>query len=323
MWRSVGVSNFLSPFFYPINPQQLIPDFFCTIHDAYSSFHSTVYLFRCGCPVDSFSAGGKNECSADACKAGCDHAQLQDPAFYPSTPQDEKMFRGLNVQSDPRLGKDPVALMDALTALDNHVTEVTTLTWEEINDARVAVEVNGAMIPTTIDLINAALLLIENYDTIVGPLFLDVGQFPRTSTTEDGNELRRAIRQVEQAALEGIYAGTPPALINRQDRLYDPIVESCTDVLANRPWGSHTKFPGALLGPQGSEADYVVSIDTNYGLPWGKKVCYSTDWDFRITGFYLVAGQIATVTVPQSVVDHGMFRIQGKFPLFLLTHNHF
>jgi len=283
-------------------------------------FTINLSLFRCGCPTDSFSTGEKTECSADACKAGCLLAQQQ---ALPETPQDEKMYRGLNVQSDPRLGKDPVALMDALTALDNHVTEVTTLTWEEINDAKVAVEENGAMIPTSAELINAALDLIDNYDALVGPLFLDVGQFPRTSTTEDGNELRRAIRQVEQAALEGIYAGTPPELINRQDRLYDPIVESCTDVLANRPWGSHTKFPGALLGPQGPEVDHIVSIDTNYGLPWGKKVCYSTDRDFRITGLYLVAGQIATVTVPQSVVDHGMFRIQGEFLFFLLTHNHF
>lgn len=233
------------------------------------------------------------------------------------------MYRGLNVPKDPRLGKDPVALMDSLIALNNHVIGVTTLSWTEINDASVAVEDNGAMIPTTIDLINAALLLIENYDFYIGPLFLDVDQFPRTSTTQDGNELRRAIRSVQQAALEGIYGGTQPELINKQDHIYDPIVESCTDVLANRPWGSHTKFPGALLGPQGSEADYTVSIDTTYNLPWGKKVCYSTDRDFRITGLYLVAGQIATVTVPQSVVDHGMFRIQGKFPLFHLTHNYF
>ena len=71
--------------------------------------------------MDSFSAGGKNECSANACKAGCDLAQQQ---ALPDTPQDEKMYRGLNVPSDPRLGKDPDALLNALTALDIMLPEL-------------------------------------------------------------------------------------------------------------------------------------------------------------------------------------------------------
>lgn len=290
----------------------------CLTHHLYLSlFRPPPPLCRCGCPADSFTANGKNECSADACRRGCELAQFQDPSIDDNSdiPQEERMYRGKDVKIDHRKGKDAGALLDALKKLRDYVNTVISLSWTEINEHKQTIAKNGVLIPTTLDLVNAALDVIDDYDSRYGALFLDsqVGGFQRSSTTEDGKELARAIYQVQQAALEGIYAGTMTELLNRLDRLYDPIVESCTDLLADRPWGSHKYFPGAILGPQGSEATHTVSINTNFALPWGKKVCYSTDRDIKTTGFYLVAGKIGTVTVPQSVVDHGKFRIQGEF----------
>jgi hypothetical protein len=271
-------------------------------------------LRRCGC-VSSFSANGKNECSPDACKRGCELAQYQDPTINSTIPQEEHMYRGKDVQIDHRKGKDAGALLNALNNLRDYVNGTISLSWTEINDARETIAENGVLIPTTLDLVNAALDVIDDYDSKKGALFLgsQVGGFQRSSTTEDGKELARAIYQVQQAAMEGIYAGTMTELRNRLDRLYDPIVASCTDLLANRPWGSHVNFPGKIRGEQGPEVNHTVSINTNYSLPWGKKVCYSTDRDIKTTGLYLVAGKIGTVTVPQSVVDNGKFRIRGEF----------
>ena len=114
---------------------------------------------RCGCPTNLWG----QDCSIDTCAKGCDFANEIKDLF----------FHGPDVIIDPRAGLDPNQLEAAATALSDHIKGNNVLSGAEItNQARKFIE-NAPLMTTTMPLMNAALDLVDNYETYNGPLFIN------------------------------------------------------------------------------------------------------------------------------------------------------
>ena len=54
---------------------------------------------------------------------------------------------------------------------------------------------------------------------------------------------------------------------------------------------------------------HTLTLNLDHPKTWGHRVGYEDTDAKKPTGLYLSPGQLATVSVPQAVVDHGGFKI--------------
>lgn len=72
-----------------------------------------------------------------------------------------------------------------------------------------------------------------------------------------------------------------------------------------RAWQTSKWVPGDVAPPDDPTLVHTVQLDSGHSRTWGHPVGYATHDAKRPTGFYLVAGEAAYVSVPQKVVDAG------------------
>lgn len=248
----------------------------------------------CGCPTnDSFGL----DCDESACEAGCDLAH--------SSELRDKFFHGESVIIDDQKGADANLLLASLTRLSDHVNGVNTLTTEEIKETMTDFKEEDSLLDTQMNIMEAALNLIDDYESTFGPLFLNsktTGGFPR-----DGNddlELERAILQVQQSILDDIYRGTLPTTAN-QEHTHPSVISTCSSFLDGRRWKTADYFPGYVDPPTDDSIVHNIIINATMEKRWGRPVCFDSDHHIRPTGLYLSPGKIATVMVPESLVGTG------------------
>jgi hypothetical protein len=189
-------------------------------------------------------------------------------------------------------------LSAAMSDLMDHIDGTTPLTGPQIETRTATIEANKAYMDDNTTIMGEAFTLVDYYDTIVGPLWINAetnGGFPRVQGGSDGYELERALFTVQQAIIDVIY--TSANCQTYQTFLNGKILET-SDF-----------FPGACTPPVDPEVSYNVAINASNPTMWGRPVCYGPIPARRPTGVYLAPGSIGEVTVPSAIVNQG-FKIQ-------------
>lgn len=183
-------------------------------------------------------------------------------------------------------------LFAAMSALNDHISETSTLDTDQLKEQSAIIEENIALIGETSESISAALDLTAQYESKAGPLFMNDatrGGFRRKPA--GGLELDRAILAVQQGLMD--YAFTPENLEN-----FNPILDGAA-------FKTSAYFPGAVDAPTDSSVVHDVRINASQPACWGIPVMDNETPARRPTGCYLAPGSIAEVTVPAALVGKG------------------
>jgi len=246
----------------------------------------------CGCPTnDSFG----NDCSSEACEKGCELAGTV-----------ANSFNGEDAKVDNSIGLSLSDLKDSITSLKSHVDGTSTLTKAQVRQTKAKFEENSKLLDHDFDAMDSAFDLVDAYESQNGALFINSktqGGFPRTNNG-DQYELERAILAVQQGILDEVYEGTSESI-----DIHNSIVENCENYLRGRYWQTARFFPGFVDLPNNPNVVYTAKVEATMNEFWGNKVCFAEDPLIRPTGIYLAPGGIATVEVPQGLVNSG-FQIQ-------------
>ena len=245
------------------------------------SGHST-----CGCTGSSFGS----DCGKAGCLRACELANL--PI------RRSKFFHGTSVIIDRQIGISSSDLLASITALKKHVETTAPLSGSQIITQMEIFKTNAELLETEKPLMEAALDLVDAYETKVGALFINAastGGFVRKQpVVSDNKEMERTMIYVQQAILDNIYSTSN-------------IVSACSTFLTGRKWKTSFFFPGHVdhLDIEDATTVHVVKIKATHTAFWGRKVAFADAPVRKATGLYLVPGQIASITVPPKIVNQG------------------
>jgi Peptidase M60, enhancin and enhancin-like/N-terminal domain of M60-like peptidases len=221
-------------------------------------------------------------------------------------------------------GSDAPQFMAALTKIKQHLNGSLLLSPTQIN------EQTGLMSSTMYSLIGSetvlaeALSIVDLYDKSYGAFFIGAstkGGFANKPGSNDGGELARAVFTLQQGVFDQAF--TSSAFMK-----YKPL-------LASKKFGTSDFYPGKVKIAADASKTYTAKINASMPKFVGKPTAFSSTPALRPTGYYLAAGDVATVTVPASMVDKGytlqvgahkqdktgsspvkrFFRISNKFPI--------
>jgi len=184
-------------------------------------------------------------------------------------------------------------LSNALDALHNHVTGVSTLSSSELTKQKNTVLANDVLFKSNGEMIAAALEFISAYESSRGPLWLNSAtrnvNIPRQPA--GGLELERAVIAVMQGLLDHAYV---PENLTR-----------FREILDGAMFETSSYFPGAVDPPADSSVSYEVTINASQPAAWGSPVGYADNPTRRPTGCYVAPGSIVTIDVPPSMAGEG------------------
>ena len=194
----------------------------------------------------------------------------------------------------------PCETSEALIDLQNHINSNNTLTETELLAIR-DVFLAQPQCLTNEEFIVLAKSVIEEYDSLVGPLFSTpntVNGFSKDPVAAPGLGMERAMVALQQAILD--FVMTP--------EVYAEYPEHIDGWIFNT---SHT-FPGYVDPPSDPSVSHSMLIRANFKDPAGTNPHLNINGDqtnhaLRPTGLYLAPGSIATVTVPNSLVGQGFY----------------
>ena len=194
----------------------------------------------------------------------------------------------------------PCETSEALIDLQNHINSNNTLTETELLAIRDVFLAQPQCLPNE-EFIVLAKSVIEEYDSLVGPLFSTpntVNGFSKDPVVAPGLGMERAMVALQQAILDFIM--TP--------EVYAEYPEHIDGWIFNT---SHT-FPGYVDPPADPSVSHSMLIRANFEDPAGTNPHLNINGDqtnhaLRPTGLYLAPGSIATVTVPNSLVGQGYY----------------
>lgn len=194
----------------------------------------------------------------------------------------------------------PCETSEALIDLQNHINSNNTLTETELLAIR-DVFLAQPQCLTNEEFIVLAKSVIEEYDSLVGPLFSTpntVNGFSKDPVAAPGLGMERAMVALQQAILD--FVMTP--------EVYAEYPEHIDGWIFNT---SHT-FPGYVDPPADPSVSHSMLIRANFKDPAGTNPHLNINGDqtnhaLRPTGLYLTPGSIATITVPNSLVGQGYY----------------
>ncbi len=194
----------------------------------------------------------------------------------------------------------PCETSEALIDLQNHINSNNTLTETELLAIRDVFLAQPQCLPNE-EFIVLAKSVIEEYDSLIGPLFSTpntVNGFSKDPVAAPGLGMERAMVALQQAILD--FVMTP--------EVYAEYPEHIDGWIFNT---SHT-FPGYVDPPADSSVSHSMLIRANFEDPAGTNPHLNINGDqtnhaLRPTGLYLAPGSIATVTVPNSLVGQGYY----------------
>ena len=194
----------------------------------------------------------------------------------------------------------PCETSEALIDLQNHINSNNTLTETELLAIRDVFLAQPQCLPNE-EFIVLAKSVIEEYDSLVGPLFSTantVNGFSKDPVAAPGLGMERAMVALQQAILD--FVMTP--------EVYAEYPEYIDGWIFNT---SHT-FPGYVDPPADPSVSHSMLIRANFKDPAGTNPHLNINGDqtnhaLRPTGLYLAPGSIATITVPNSLVGQGYY----------------
>ena len=196
--------------------------------------------------------------------------------------------------------ESPAILSAAILKIKNHVTGVAPLSAAAINSTAATIQQNIFVIGDTSTVVLDAFNLVDCYETIIGPIFLNTasqGGFSNNFGATDGKELVRAVFLVQQAIVDYIY--TPENI-----QKYLPI-------LTGRKYKTANYFPGVCPAPTNPLTTYSATINGSMPKEYGKKTAFSSTPARRPTGYYLAPGSVGNVKVPFAIVNKGFKILVG------------
>jgi hypothetical protein len=221
-------------------------------------------------------------------------------------------------------GADAPRFSAAMTKIKLHLTAAGVLTAAQIN------EQTGILASSMFTLIDSeatlgeALTIIDLYEKKEGAFFIGIktkGGFPNKPGDSDGFELARAVFTLQQGLHDQAF--TPTAFAKYRS------------LLGGRKFNTSDFFPGKVKLAADPVRTYTAKINASMPQYWGKPTAFSSTAALRPTGYYLAAGDVATITVPASMVNKGFtiqvgahkqdktgsgpvrrfFRVSNKFPV--------
>lgn len=194
----------------------------------------------------------------------------------------------------------PCETSEALIDLQNHINSNNTLTETELLAIRDVFLAQPQCLQNE-EFIVLANSVIEEYDSLVGPLFSTpntVNGFSKDPVAAPGLGMERAMVALQQAILD--FVMTP--------EVYAEYPEHIDGWIFNT---SHT-FPGYVDPPADPSVSHSMLIRANFEDPAGTNPHLNINGDqtnhaLRPIGLYLAPGSIATITVPNSLVGQGYY----------------
>jgi hypothetical protein len=222
-------------------------------------------------------------------------------------------------------GVDGPVFAAALAAIKAHLNGVPVLTAAQLQEQINRITQTVYTVIDSKDNLIEAFAIVALYESKQGGAFFinarTKGGFPNDSGVADGYELDRAVLALQQSIHD--FAFEPAALAKYKD------------VLTGKKFNSSDWFPGKVKTAAIPDKVYTAKINASMVKDQGTRTAFSQSFARRPTGYYLAAGDIATVTVPPSMVNTGFvirvgahvhdkyiksridrpFRVNNKFPI--------
>ena len=210
---------------------------------------------------------------------------------------------GIGIQSflDVPVVFESVPAADTLVQLQRHLRGEGALSAQELAQWRATFVSQLPSVPRESRLIvlEEAVATIAEYEQIHGPLFTSdgVSSFPAGGSVGDGHDLSRTMNFVYLALFDAIDSD---------------LIADHPEFVEGLAFGLSRYFPGDVEQPVNPSTTYSVDINASVPEDWGRPNLYSRLPARRPTGTYLAPGDIAEVTVPQSLVNKGyQIRVGG------------
>ena len=190
--------------------------------------------------------------------------------------------------------QNAVTASDRFMALEDHIRGVNTMTVAQLQSWANAFANEASSLGNRLDDFVAAVEVVELYEANVGPLFTSdgVSNFNNswTGDVNVGRGLARAMLTVYQAVF---------------DAFDNDLVSQNPALVEGTFFRSTENFPGSVPNPTDPNTVYQVQIDGTLNEEFGYVGGYSTNAARRFTGAYLSPGTIATIVVPDELVNAG------------------
>jgi Peptidase M60, enhancin and enhancin-like/N-terminal domain of M60-like peptidases len=221
-------------------------------------------------------------------------------------------------------GTDAPVFTSALAKIKLHLAGTSVLTAAQINAQASALAQTMYTLTESEATLAEALAIVDLYERKEGAFFIGVktkGGFANSPGSADGFELARAVFALQQAIYD--LAFTPATFAKFRT------------LLGKAKFNTSDFYPGKVKVGADPSKTYTAKINASMPKFTGKPTAWSTTPALRPTGYYLAAGDVATVTVPAAMVNKGFtiqvgahkqdkngsnpvkrfFRISGKFPI--------
>jgi hypothetical protein len=187
-------------------------------------------------------------------------------------------------------------IVNALRSLRLHVVGEEPLTETELQEHRSLLDENYYSFGADREIMTAATDLVASYDEKIGPLWINdhtKGGFDRRDLP---NDIHTTTYFVMQAIMDHVYT--------------DSNVGRCASLLDGIRFQSSDFFPGRVTSTPDPSQTHHATINGSFAPSFGHPFRGNQGNARRPTGTYLAPGTIATVTVPESMVNKGyMIRV--------------
>ncbi len=192
-------------------------------------------------------------------------------------------------------------IISQLQALKDHINNVTILSNNDLEKIGNDISVFPDDFSSDENLINLAFVVIDDYDSEVGPLFTTsntINGFSRTPIISPDFALQRTMLALQQVLFD--FTFTPE------------VFDQFPQFIDGRRFESCVTFPGDVDAPS-IPSTSITTIRGDFADPVGRNPIIGSslgfDYAYRPTGLYLAPGSIVTVEVPTSLINKG-FQIQ-------------
>jgi Peptidase M60, enhancin and enhancin-like/N-terminal domain of M60-like peptidases len=184
-------------------------------------------------------------------------------------------------------------ILSTLKALRAHIKGKAVLSDSEIADYKSLLDSKEEIFGEhpSAPLISAAFALLADYESILGPIFLNPQTRGGFKRKDMGSDIHTTVFLLMQAIVDELYTSETLA---RHD-----------DLLNGFRFKSADYFPGAAEPPTDPEKIHTVKISASCPKTFGHRVMNDSAPARKPTGTYLAPGTIATITVPKSIVGKG------------------
>lgn len=198
---------------------------------------------------------------------------------------------------------DEADLLNAFSALQGHINGSTTLNASQIEANKLVLDVNRTIFGDSAASINASFNLVQSYEAQYGPMW-SLG-----SPTQNGYSRR-------DTSNGDIHWTMFNAMQYIVDDTYNPTnIATHQNLLNGYKFGSADVIPGPVNSTPNPAVTHTVSIDGSFLNSFGRNTMQWADTDpngynpigkaIKATGTYLAPGTIATLTVPEELVNSG------------------